>query len=354
MRLLDVQAYQGKGASVKNSTRGYGRLCGCYRAAAVTPAKVLLLVCLCAFTAGAQGRAEIRRAEARAEVHKVLGGGNPQAALSRLVFLGEQRFAARELVRAWDQVLAEDRRRNVAQVVASLAVPAAEPFLVELTSSPDAVLRMHGAFGLWRISSRQHAVLEPLLKDPSWPVRREAARALGQAGLRRSAGPLLAAAKAEGEPEARSAMLLSLGRCGDRKTEAALNAFLEHSSESARFAAAQGLIHLGGKKGFEFAGKLLDSEDRFVRRQGVALFEGVGAKQARPHLEPMLDDADKRVAAAAARMLYQGGDTERLSWLVVAAWTAAAQDKPHYEAELETLMLTDDQRRELLRKAGLP
>ncbi len=319
-----------------------------------------VLLCALAFsglfsqTATAQGRGGSRRAEARVEVEKLLSGAHPHTVLARLKFLGEERYAYGLLAQVWPELAAPGPRRNVAEVVAGLEVRAAEGLLTQWCADEDGVLRMHGAAGLGRLGARQRTVLEPLLADPSWAVRREAARALGRTKDKRASQALLTAAKAEGEPEARHAMLAAVGEVGDQKAAKALAVFLDHSSESTRFAAARGLVLLQAAEGFAFAGKLLASEDRFVRRQGVALFEGVPAKVAKKQLQPMLQDPDKRVAAAAARTLYQGGDTSRLEWLVLGSYLANAEDKVHFERELETLMLTDDRRRAILKKAGVP
>ena len=329
---------------------------GAVRRAASTP---ILSVAFAAFlllggSALAQNRAHSRRSEARLEVEKLLSGANPNATLARLKYLGEEPYAYTLLARVWPELTQEAPRRNVAEVISGLEVKAAEPFLARLCADEDGVLRMHGAAGLGRLRSKQRTVIEPLLADSSWAVRREAARALGRSRDKRASKALLAAAKAEGEPEPRQAMLIAAGQVGDKRAAKALAEFLEHSSESTRFAAARGLVLLRASEGYTYAGKLLAAEDRFVRRQGVALFEGVPATVAKKHLEPMLQDPDKRVAASAARTLYQGGDISRLEWLVLASYLANADDKVHFERELETLMLTDDKRRAILKKAGVP
>jgi HEAT repeat protein len=164
---------------------------------------------------------------------------------------------------------------------------------------------------------------------------------------------LLATARLEPDPQTRVMMLEAVGASGDKRQAPALEAFLEDSSESTRFAAARGLCLLGAPAGFAFARKLLASEDKHVRRQGLALFEGLSAKQAAPMLRPLLEDKDRTLAAGAARILYQGGDKTMLSWLVLASWNAQGEQKLTYEKELETLQLADDERKALLRKAGV-
>ncbi|HLL81996.1 MAG TPA: hypothetical protein VK420_05070, partial [Longimicrobium sp.] len=76
-------------------------------------------------------------------------------------------------------------------------------------------------------------------------------------------------------------------------------------------------------------------------------------KAARPVLEPLLNDPEPALAAAAARILYQGGDPKMRDWLVLASYRAPSREKMAFEAELDLLHLTDEQRKGILKKAGL-
>jgi HEAT repeat protein len=212
---------------------------------------------------------------------------------------------------------------------------------------------MYAAQGLGKLRSRSVQVLVPLLEDKSLGVRKEAARALGASRNPAMGKLLVSAAKRETELEVRAEMLAAAGEAGDAKQAPVLKEFLTSDSEITRFAAAKGLCRLGAQDGFAFADKLLASEDRFVRRQGLALYEGVPAKKASPTLTPLLKDADKSLAAGAARILYQGGDKKMLDWLVLASFQAQGEEKLAYEKELETLQLADDQRKAILRRAGM-
>ena len=299
------------------------------------------------------GRVDQRRGETRTEVRQLLQGGSPQSALARLHYLGEERYAASLLAQAFDELTRDERRRDVALVLAGLGQPSSESLFLEWLDSKDGALRMSGARGLGRIRSRRMAAVVPLLQDPSLGVRREAAKALGEAHDRRFAKPLLEAAKTEGEPEVRSELLVAVGQSGSRASVKPLLVFLDSTSESTRFAAARALCLLGHERGFAFAKKLLSSSDRFERRQAVTLFEGLPAKKAAPYLEPALNDKDRHVAAKAARVLYDGGDGTKLEWLVLASYLSKGDDKLAIEAELETLRLTDAQRAKILKKAGV-
>jgi len=294
-----------------------------------------------------------RRAETEAVIQAVVEGGAVPAAVSRLRFLREEAFAAREIATTLRDVHDERLRRNLTAVLAGLATRAAEPTLAGLASDADSAVRMYAAQGLAKLNSRYTQVLVPLLEDKSSGVRREAARALGASRNPKMGPVLVKAAKAEQELEVRAAMLAAVGETGDGKQGTALKAFLTSDSESTRFAAAKGLCRLGASEGFAFAGKLLGSDDRFVRRQGLELYEGVSAKKAAPALKPLLEDKDRTLAASAARILHEGGDASMLEWLVLASWNAKSDEKLAYERELETLQLRDDRRKAILRKAGV-
>jgi HEAT repeat protein len=294
-----------------------------------------------------------RRGETERLVRQVVEGLPVHIAVSRLRLLREEAYAAQLLARALPQVLEPRRLRDVVAVLAGLETRAAEPTLVGLVGHEDGPVRMYAAQGLAKLRSRRADVLLPLLEDKSNGVRREAARALGATGDPRVGRSLVTAARTEPELEVRAAMLEAAGAAGDKKQAPALKAFLDDSSESTRFAAARGLCLLGAPEGLAYARKLLASEDRFIRRQGLALHEGLPAKHAAPALRPLLEDKDRGLAAGAARILHQGGDKTMLEWLVLASWNAQGEEKLSYEKELEALHLTDDRRKALLRKAGV-
>ncbi|MFY1832145.1 HEAT repeat domain-containing protein [Myxococcus fulvus] len=324
----------------------------------VLPARLLLLLTLLvsplalAAQASAAKRAD-RQAETEKVVQTVLQGGAVPAAVSRLRYLREEPFAADLITEALRRALDERVRRNLVAVLAGLDTRSAEPALVRLAGDGDSTVRMYAAQGLARLKSRNVQVLLPLLNDKSSGVRRDAARALGASRNPKVGKALMAAAKEEQELEVRAAMLAATGEAGDAKQAKPLKEFLENDSESTRFAAARGLCRLGAPEGFAFANKLLGDSDRFKRRQGLELFEGVVAKKASASLKPLLEDKDRTLAAGAARILYQGGDPSMLDWLVVASWNAKSDEKLAFEKELETLQLQDDRRKVILRRAGV-
>lgn len=294
------------------------------------------------------------RAEAEALVADLVqGNASVPNTISRLRYNGERDHASDVLLDFLRKTLEERTRRNITAVLAGIEARSAEPSLARLAMDADSTVRMYAAQGLGKLRSRQVQVLLPLLEDKSLGVRKEAARALGASRNSSMGKVLIAAAKKEPELEVRAELLVAAGASGDAKQAPALKEFLTSDSESTRFAAAKGLCKLGAQEGFDFAGKLLASQDRFVRRQGLELYEGVPSKKASPALSPLLKDADKSLAAAAARILYQGGEKPMLEWLVLASFQAKGDEKLAYEKELETLQLADDQRKAILRKTGM-
>ena len=301
----------------------------------------------------AQKRLE-RRNEAEDVVKMVLEGKTSvPAAISRLRYLREEAWAAELLVRQIPSLLEPRSLRDATAVLAGLEVPGAEPVLARLAANPDGPVRMYAVQGLGKVRSKRFDVLITLLEDKTSGVRREAARALGAARVARVSRNLLAAAKKETEVEVRAVMLEAVGATGDASAVNPLKEFLKSDSESTRFAAARGLCLLNSKDGLDQARKLLESQDRFVRRQGLALLEGLPAKTTDSILRPLLQDKDRTVAAISARILYQGGDKAMVDWLVLASANAKGDEKLAYEKELESFQLADDQRKAILRKAGV-
>jgi HEAT repeat protein len=294
------------------------------------------------------------RAEALHLADSLQSGGNTQADLARVKFLGEEELVSAQLLKPLQLATDEHERENLTLVLATLGSRISEGALIYVLRDPDPVVRMNAAQGLGRIPTRSWRMLVPLLKDPSMGVRAQAAQSLELTKARGSGKPLLAAARTEGEPEVRASELASAGATGDRSLASGLATFLTSSSEETRFGAAKGLCRLGASQGFDFARKLLDSKDKYERRRGLELFEGAPSKEAGPVLRPLLKDADVGLAAKAARILFQGGDSVMLDWLVLASFHAKPDEKDAYERELELLQLQDDQRKAILSKAGLP
>ncbi len=303
-----------------------------------------------------EAKAISRREEAMSLVRQIaMGEGNPQPAISRIVYLGEEEYASHELAVRMKKELEVRRRRNQAMALAQFAQPGAADQLQRALFDDDGAVRMYAAEGLGRMGEvGALKKLTLLLNDKTLGVRRAAAVALGALKDRRAGEPLMVAAKTEGEIEVRAVMLAMVGRTGDKKQARTLEGFLSSDSEGTRFGAAQGLCALGNAKGYDYARKLLGSKDRPERLQGLKLFEGASARAAAPVLSPLLVDDDPAVAAVAARLLFLGGDTGKLDWLVLRSFrTTSLDERMYFEKELEALRLRDDQRAAILSKAGL-
>ncbi len=296
-----------------------------------------------------------KRSQASDLVNEVLSGGaNPNTVVNRVKHLGEEAYAAHELGSLMLKEPDLEKRRLMAQVVAQLGHPQGESGLLAGLNDEDGPVRMYAAQGLGRMHSRAAGPrLAQALADKTLGVRRDAARALGLIGDSKYGGAIARAVKAEEDPETRAAMLVALGQTGDKKQIPVLEGFLASSSESARFGAAADLCMIGAPSGHKFAKAMLASKDRYERMQGLVLFEGAKAKDAAPVLEPLLKDPDRALQAASARILYQGGDKSKLDWLVLASFQALGEERLPYEKELEALRLPDDERRAILRKAGI-
>lgn len=194
--------------------------------------------------AGSAESKAARRAEAKELASQIAAGSPPHPAVNRIRFLSQEQAASEELAGLLRDSLDPRRRRNLAEALALLASPAAEPALLALLRDPDGAVRMQALKGLGRIKSRAVERMLPLLSDSSLGVRREAALALGAAEDPRVGKRLLLAASSEGEPEVREAMLLAVGQSRDRDQEKPLEKFLHSSSESTRLAAARALCLL--------------------------------------------------------------------------------------------------------------
>lgn len=299
-----------------------------------------------------------KQVEAMTLIDTLLRGElNANQASNRLSPMGEDAFICRSLAARLRQFGAGQAwYRPAIVVMASVAVhdEEVEHFLKGAVADDDITVRLAAIRGLGRAKSTGAVpLLEGLVGDRLVGLRRESAKALGVIGQPRSAAPLLTQAKVEADPEARAFQLQALGKVGDKRLFGELEKFLTNGSESTRLAAGQALCALADPKGFAFAKGLFASKDAFERTQGVRLFEGTPAKLSAAHLEPLLADADPSVRATAARVLYQGGQKDKLAWLVVESTKASADRRPPYERELETLGLRDDERAAILTKAGL-
>ncbi|MEW5739979.1 MAG: HEAT repeat domain-containing protein [Myxococcota bacterium] len=275
--------------------------------------------------------------------------------VNRLSFLGEAGYGADELIAAYKK--ADPKLQGlILEGLVGLGMFDADTDKIFLRAldSGDVAQMITACRGLAKAKSPTAPPrLIELLAARQPAVRREAAKALGELGAAKAGAPLIAAAKKEEDLEVRLAMVVAVGRAGDKKQVPALEAMLAGDSETTRLAAAQALCLLGAKSGVQYANKLLASDQKIERLQGVLLFEGATAKVAGPPLKVALADPDHRVRSTAARVLAQGGDKSKVEWLVLESAKAVGEDRLPYEDQLEKLRLTDEARQEILKKAGL-
>lgn len=307
-----------------------------------------------AWSAPSQKRENVNEAMDALAAAVMDGQGSLNAVLSRIQYLGAEATASVTLARWAQQSTSTVQLRRVAEALSQVADPIAEPTLLGLLANKDGAVRMRAAQGLGRIkSSLAGKRLVPLLKDSSLGVRKEAARSLGVIPFRPAARDILKAAQKEKEVETRVEMLLAVGALGDRRNAEPLQPFLNASSEVTQRAAAHALCRLGAKSGFQFVERLLASPEKSTRLSGVKLLEEVSEARAKALLRQRLEDDAIEVAAVAARILHQLGETQMLEWLVTKSAQSRVDDQLVIEKELETLRLSDEARRDILTKAGL-
>jgi HEAT repeat protein len=291
--------------------------------------------------------------EARMLIDSWLQQGGKGLAISRLRFLGQELYAA-QLLQNYALDARAEVREGVAEALADLCVGQSERALLALVQDEEPPVRMSAARGLGCIHSVAAAKpLRKLLNDPASGVRSAAGRALGALHDPHDGPALMRVAQMEGDLEVRSVLVEALGETHDRRQLPFLKTLLKSSSDLTRQAAARALCRMGDPAGFQFVRPQLNAAEQTDRLQAIELLERTELRRARPLLEPLLEDSDRKVSAKAALALYRCGDTPMLAWLVKAAHTARLEDKRAYEDALEALDVTDEQRAAILQSAGL-
>lgn len=295
--------------------------------------------------------------EVRTTVSKLLSGEmSLNVGVSRLKFLGAGPWVTEQLVEALKEEANPRRRLMLVELLAALGAAGASAEAAYVTALHDDGLsmRLAGLRGLGQLRAT-HAgpMLLEHLHDPLVGIRREAARSLAKLKVAGAGRALVQSAQREQDLETRLVMVQSLGALGDARLAKHLEPWLASDSEATRLVAARSLCVLGSPKGVAYARQLLAAPEPDRRLQGVLLFEGAPAKSARRWLTPALDDGDAKVRANAARVLVVGGDAALADWLVLESYKASGDARPKYEAEIEKLRLTDEQRSGVLKRAGL-
>ena len=187
-----------------------------------------------------------------------------------------------------------------------------EDAIANLKQTEDPDLRYYAAWWLGRFRVNQPEVIEALVvaledessrsPDGGYPLRRNAARALGKLGVAQVVPALLRSLDCE-DYYVRGAAAESLGELGDPTAIPQLLAFLAGGVEAATM--------MPGKP------HLREPYDLILEALG-----SLSAVEAAPQIEPFIDHPVEKVQYAAARAMYQLTGEERYGDLLVQALSA--------------------------------
>ena len=186
-----------------------------------------------------------------------------------------------------------DIRRTAALSIGKIGHSAGTLGLVQALSDPDHLVRQYSAWALGEIGEEINTdaalALVSVLEDEHPDVKKSAAKALGNVGIRKPMIPLLI----EG---------LRLGKAQSRR------------------AVADVLIHLESQPVYPALIKALDDPDPEVRQSAVAALGELGNRKALPRFrKSVLSDRNIGVRAEAAYRLGKLGDAEDIPFLEKAA-----------------------------------
>ena len=293
--------------------------------------------------------------EQRSVLDAIARGSRPEVehAINRLQYWGAPK-PAMGTVAAMALGQIEGSRSNAAYVLSVLHPPDARRTFVTLLDDEDAGLRLDACQGLGRLKSESAEVgrLGERLGDKVAAVRRECARALGTWGAKGSEKGLLAALKAETDPDAKEVEVEALGHAGTAAAAPLLEALLTSPNPELRVAAARSLAQVGapaGRKTVETWAASAETDDRMLAAQ---LLEQLNERWASDDLAGLLPDGSAAVSVKASRALVTRKDPRGLTSLVVRAEKAVGDDKFAFESALMELKVTQAQRLDILQKAG--
>lgn len=196
------------------------------------------------------------------------------------------------------------------EALGQLADPKSIGPLARLLESPDTNIRMTAAAALTRMASDKNIVapLIKALKDPDDDVVVQAAKGLGESGVKRAAEPLSQLLRSPQE-KIRVAAAQALGGLGDQRAVPHLLKLFEEESEDTQIKVLTTLRtlkppHIGGS-----LLKHLNHPSPAVRRRVVDALGPIGDAEAAEQLERVLKrDATDEVRMAAARALGEIAD----------------------------------------------
>jgi HEAT repeat protein len=277
-------------------------------------------------------------------------GSRPQVeqAINQLQFLGTPKSAVYELVRMLKGET-PGSRPNAAYALSVLHPTEAGPVFSEILGDEDASLRLAGCQGLDRLKPRKDLLskLGERLSDPVAAVRRDCAKAIGTWEGKSEEKLLVTALSQEKDPDARLAEIEALGHAGTSAASSpVLEPLLNNSSEEVRFASARSP---SGKKALE---DWANSKDSGERISAVELLTQVTAPWSTEILAARLDDPSAVVSVKASKALVDRKDPRGLKSLVLRAEHASFDDKFTFETALRELKVTQQQRLDIIQKAG--
>jgi HEAT repeats/HEAT repeat len=175
-------------------------------------------------------------------------------------------------------------------------------------------------------------LLIALLSHPYWPVRSNAATALGNTGDPRGMGPLAKALK-DPNDNVRNEAVSALGCVGHADAVKLLVELVAHREWAVRFRAASGLGEVSDPRAIEPLVQALGDSQSIVRRYAAEALGKVGDSRAVQPLTKALDDSSEDVRTAAAnglgKIASKSADAEkiRLEELVTRSAEAQAEHK---------------------------
>jgi HEAT repeat protein len=293
--------------------------------------------------------------ELKVVMDTVAHGSRPdvEKAINRLQFWGAPRQAVLALI-AMAQGQTEGSRPNAVYVLSVLHPPEARHVFLTLLDDDDATLRLSSCQGLGRLKPEAASVprMATLLADKVAAVRRECARALGAWDAKAAEKGVLAALKAEADPDARQVEVEALGHLGTAASSAALEALLTSANPDLRVAAARSLAQVGAPSGRKAVEAWAASEQADERSLAVTLLAQLPDRWSTDALAGLLGDPVASVSVKASQALIGRHDPRGLRSLVVRAEKAVGDDKFAFESVLMELKVTQPQRLDILQAAG--
>jgi len=227
---------------------------------------------------------------------------NPQRASTQsLLREGMEKKSKGELTQMLDH---EDQRVRLAAQFSLVSREGKKELLARAMEQQTLLGRLHAIWGLGQMGRRDAAAVAPLtalLHDKHPEVRSQAAKVLGDAGLRSAATSLREALK---DPEARVCFhaAMALAKTGSEVDVPAISQMIANRATDDRFLLHAGIAAFAGcaAKHAESLAQLHDHKNTTVRLAAVVALRRIAAKD----VVVFLEDLDSLVVAEAARAIH--------------------------------------------------